>query len=169
MRQPFWLPELVVTDGEWNDVIGQLYTIFESDFKRGKPMFRGLSIWWEQRRQPGDPYEDGFWHLVARDDDATGDRLFDPPRAQRLRWCLAAINNSADNAVLQWEYEEGDGRVRTYLWMREFDYVVILERKTKHSKTTGQWFDIYDLITAFHVDGDSERRNLQRKYDHRLS
>jgi hypothetical protein len=166
MSVPDWLPGLEDTDGDWDEVVQRLYGIFETDFKKGRPTFDGIPIWWEWRCEPGDPYEDGFWHLIARD-GGQSQRLFDPPRAQRIRWCLAVIQNSGDPAVSRWDFKEGSGRVRTYLWLREHDYVVIMERKTKCRKHTGERFDIYDLITAFHVDGDDERLKLLSKHDRR--
>jgi hypothetical protein len=57
-----------------------------------------------------------------------------------------------------WDYEEGRRRVRTYLWLREYDYAVILEKRKGH----------YYLITAYYVDGDSNRRSLRRKYEQRI-
>jgi hypothetical protein len=168
MSDPAGLPDLIDTDGDWDLVVKRLYAVFERDFAKGKPTFEGLPIWWERRREADDPYEDGFRHLIERESDDKTIRLFDPPRAQRLAWCVAVIQNAADPAVLRWNYREGDGRVRTYLWLRNFDYVVILERKTKHNKRDGSWFDIYDLITAFHVDGDAKRLDLQQRYAARL-
>ena len=48
--------------------------------------------------------------------------------------------------------------MRTYVWLEDWDYVVILEKR-KHR--IGK---IAFLITAFHVEGKSRRINLERKY-----
>jgi hypothetical protein len=110
----------------------------------------------------GDPHEEGFWHLTTREDKASGDRLLDPPRAKRLRWCRATIDNAASPDVLMFDYEEGNGRIRTYLWVRDADYVVILEKREKNGKVVA-----YSLVTAFPLDGPSRRKDMRRKYDNR--
>lgn len=59
------------------------------------------------------------------------------------------------------DYQEGDGRVRTYLWLEQYDYVVILERKAKRLGTAAF------LVTAFHIDGAQRREGLERKFRNR--
>lgn len=159
---PGWLPELVDTNGSWDEILSRLYAVFESDFKNGKPRFNGLPVWWDRRRLDGDPHEEGFWHLVTRDDKTTGDRLLDTHRAQRLTWCRAVIGNSNDAEVLVFDYEEGSGRIRTYLWVHQHDYVVILEKVVRKKKAIA-----YLLVTAFCLDGPSRRQAMQKKYDNR--
>lgn len=58
---------------------------------------------------------EAFWHLITRTDDLTGERLFDPRRAERLIWCATIIRNSMDPAVKQRMYSEGTGKIRRYL------------------------------------------------------
>ncbi len=159
---PDWLPELIETNGSWVEILGRLYDVFERDFKRGRPIFNGLPIWWDRRHLNGDPHEEGFWHLVTRDDKTTGDRLLDTPRAQRLAWCRAVLVNSQRADVLVFDYEEANGRVRTYLWGHHFDYVVILEKVVRRGKEVA-----FSLVTAFNLDGPSSSRRLQKKYDNR--
>lgn len=113
---PRWLPELIDTNGTWDEILERLYAVFKSDFTNGRPKFNGLPIWWDRRRLDGDSHEEGFWHLVTRDDKASGGRLLDPPRAKRFRWCRAAIDHEAEPDVLVFNYEEGNVKVRTYLW-----------------------------------------------------
>ncbi len=159
---PDWLPELIDTNGSWDEILGRLYAVFEHDFKNGRPRYNGLPVWWDRRCLDSDPHEEGFWHLVTRDDKQSGDRLLDSPRAQRLGWCRAVIDNSDEADVLVFDYEEGNGRVRTYLWGHQFDYVVILEKVIRRGRDIA-----YSLVTAFNLDGPSSRRRLQKKYDNR--
>ena len=35
----------------------------------GKPTFDGLPVWWDRRHEDGDPHEEGFWHLITKDDN----------------------------------------------------------------------------------------------------
>ena len=160
---PEWLPELIDTNGSWDEILGRLYSAFDTDFKKGRPRFNGLPISWDRRCLEADPHEEGFWHLVTREDKQSGDRLLDTPRAQRLRWCRALIDGSASPDVLVFDYLEGKGKVRTYLWGHGFDYVVVLEKRVKQRKAVA-----YSLVTAFCLDGPSRRRAMQRKYDGRI-
>jgi hypothetical protein len=164
MKLPDWLPEIVAIDGAWEVVISILYHIFESDFMVTKRRFQGLPVWWDRKCLEGECYEEGFWHLITKVDGKTGERLFQPRRAERLPWCGPTITNSTHEAVKVWDYMEGKrGRLRTYVWLENLDYVVILERQKTRK---GQ---IAHLVTAFYVEGSSGRRNLGKKYENRES
>lgn len=162
-ESPTWLPECVSTDGEWDHVLGRLYGVFRQDFVVGKPRFMSREVWWERRVEQGDRYEEGFWHLVTRIDRERGERLLDPRRAERLPWCAPAITNANDNSVTVWDYREAKGNIRTYLWLQNGDYVVVLEKKTIRRG------EIAFLVTAFYVDGPGRRRALEHKHKKRLA
>ena len=87
MEKPHWLPSIVTVDGEWNHVLSILYGIFDKDIKQAKRFIQGKPVWWDRRILEGEQYEEGFWHLISKDDQKTKDRLFDPRRAERLPWC----------------------------------------------------------------------------------
>jgi hypothetical protein len=156
---PEWLPDLVATDGEWDTVIAGLYAVFCRDFRDGRPRLNGLPVQWDERIS-AEGFEEAFWHLVTADEHNVGERLFEPERARHLSWCGAVIGNAGDAAVLQWVYRE-KGKLRTYLWLRELDYVVVLKGVPPAAP------QYYFLITAFHVSGDSQRRNMRRRYQER--
>ncbi|MBW1668869.1 MAG: hypothetical protein JRJ66_12610 [Deltaproteobacteria bacterium] len=159
-EKPVWLPAMVQTNGEWQHVLRRLYQIFENDFKNNRCLFRGSEIWWDKRILEGDDFEEGFWHLITKGGEQ---RLFDPRRAERLPWCSAIINNANDGSVKVWDYKEKRGAIRTYLWLEDWDYAIILEKKQ-----VGQRI-VFFVITAFHVDGESRRRSLRVKYSKRIS
>jgi hypothetical protein len=162
---PEWLPELIDTNGAWDEILSRLYSVFEEDFKNGKPTFDGLPVWWDRRCRADDLHEEGFWHLITKDDDRkTGDRIPDFPRAQRLKWCRAVIDNCSAPDVIVFDYAERRGRVRTYLWLYQCDYVVILEKVVRRGKPLA-----FMLLTAFPLDGKSRRRAMQKKYENRVS
>jgi hypothetical protein len=159
---PEWLPEEIDTNGSWEEIVARLYAVFVQDFKQGRPHLSGLPVWWDRRLLGGDPHEEGFWHLVTCTDKTTGDRLFDAPRARRLPWCRATIDSSSPPDVLMFDHEEGNGKVRTYLWVCEADYVVILQRREKNGKAIA-----YLLVTAYVLGGASSKRGMQKKYENR--
>jgi hypothetical protein len=156
-----WLPPMVSVDGVWFEVISRLYSIFVSDIKEGKPCFRDREIWWDRRILPGETYEECFWHLVTKIDEETRQRLLDSRRAERLPWCAPTIARSTDPAVKVWDFGEGRREIRTYLWLEDYDYVVVLEKQSKGFR------NIAFLVTAFHVDGESRKRALRKKYEAR--
>jgi hypothetical protein len=99
--------------------------------------------------------------LIEREQCETEERSFDPRRAERLPWCSQTINNSEDVQIKVWRYKEKNRKVHTYLWLEHFDYLVILHEKEMRVGKVAY------LVTAFHIDGDSKRRNLRVKYEKR--
>lgn len=162
MTRPAWLPAMVSVDGAWEDVCARLYAIFQQDFVKAGRRYENRPIWWDRRILAGD-YEEGFWHLISKDDKITQERLFDPRRAERLPWSGPVISNNSNAAVKAWDYREGRKTIRTYLWLEAFDYVIIMEKQKKGGR------EIVFLITAHHVDGESTKRKLRRKYQERLA
>jgi hypothetical protein len=138
-----------------------LYAIFENDFIQTKREFEGREVWWDRRKLDG-KYDEGFWHIISSTDSHTKERYPDFRRAERLPWCGPTISNSIDPVVKKWDYREGSGRVRTYLWLENWDYVIVLEKRPIHIGEAAF------LITAYYVSGDSTRHNLMRKYNNRM-
>lgn len=159
--QPAWLPDIVSVNGQWEQVLRMLYGIFERDFVAGGCRFQKMPVWWDRRKLPGEAYEEGFWHLITKEDRHTRERLPDPRRAERLPWCRPTLENCSDPVVKVWEYEEADGKVQTYVWLENWDYVVILRKREQNRGP------VAFLVTAFHVDYDSTRRSLRVKYQKR--
>lgn len=156
MHKPDWLPDMISTDGEWNVVLSSLYAIFDRDFKKGKPIFNKIPVWWDQRIEKDNTFEEGFWHLISRNDQFTNERNFDPRRAERLPWCRPVLTHAHETAVVVGDYQEGR-RMRTYVWLKEHDYVIVLERRQQNIGL------VAFLITAYHIDGPSRRKSLERK------
>ncbi len=50
--------------------------------------------------------------MTSREDKATGTRLPDLRRSERLPWARPMINNAGQPEVLDWDYEEGDGTIK---------------------------------------------------------
>lgn len=159
---PPWLPALVDTNGAWEETVERLYAVFHHDIVLARPRFRGQPVW-HDRRTIDDPRPEGFWHLITSNDRTTGERLLDPRRAERIGWCGAIIAHSTDPAVTPFDYQEGSARIRTYLWLRELDYVVILERVIRRGR-----FAASLLLTSYYLDGSSSRRNMERRLAQRV-
>jgi len=160
---PRWLPEMIPVDGDWDEVLKKLYEIFETDFKRFNRMFGQRKIWWDRSvRKNGKGYEEGFWHLIARDDKTSNQRLFDPRRAERLPWCGPTISNYQDSAIKFWDYMEISKNINTYIWLETLDYVVILQKKDLRK------YRVAFLVTAYHIDGPSTRNKLSKKFEKRI-
>jgi len=161
IQKPDWLPEIVSINGEWAEVLSRLYKIFEQDFKYTERTFQGILVWWDRQILQGEHYEEGFWHLITKEQAKRKDRLFDPRRAERLPWCGPTISHSNDKSVKVWDFKENNGRIRTYIWLENWDYVIILQKR-RHRKGL-----LAFLITAFYVDGDSSRRSMRIKFEKR--
>ena len=140
---PRWLPAAIPFAGDWNAFVTALYAVFTRDFKGTWPRFRACPVWHDRRVLPdGDGKEEGFWHLVTRDQWVFNlqsrrdekERLPDLDRASRVPWARPIVEHEADGSVLVWEFDEVANRgpvVRTYVWLKDHDYVVILERQTR--------------------------------------
>ena len=82
-----------------------------------------------------------------------------PQTAERARQRGLADAVSTDPAVLAWDFEEGASDIRTYVWLKDLDYVVVMKRYSDGARR---------LITAYWIDYPSKRKTLQSKYARRL-
>lgn len=173
--RPRWLPEQVSFHGDWDAFVRALYAIFEADFKDSRPQFRACPLWHDRRVESNCPFgfEEGFWHLITREDWVYNprtrrrekERLPEFDRAGRMPWAKPIIDNERDDPVLVWEFDDETRKgkaTRTYLWLRDFDYVVILEEQSKRFGT------VFRLITSFYVDVEAKRKDLLSRYERRL-
>ena len=171
---PAWLPSHIPFGGDWNTFIRALCIIFERDFKNRWPRFRTFPVWHNRRVDPTDIYgfEEGFWHLVSRDQPVYNrqtrrngkQRLPDFDRAGRLPWAKPIIEHETAVEVMVWDYDEATKWgtvVRTYVWLKNHDYVVILERKEIPKG------DVFMLVTSFFVDYEAKRRDLLSRFARR--
>ena len=128
-EKPWWLPPLVLFSdyrGDWERYLNALYSYFESDFLRTRPLFRGQRL--GLKRHPlWEGKEATFWHMISEGrDEAT--RQPDLRRCERLRWSRAVIENSNDPAVKIWETTRRNER-RVCLWLKEEEYLVVLAER----------------------------------------
>ena len=53
---PIWLPDLVDTDGSWDEVLPRLYAVFHRDFRAGRPALGDLRVTWNTTISDGSIY-----------------------------------------------------------------------------------------------------------------
>jgi hypothetical protein len=158
MSVPAWLPPMFVMSPWSDEVMERLYAIFRTDFVFNPVTYQGCRVWFFPEMERGK--ELIFWHLVEREDPPrSGIRLPDFRRAERLTWARPTLLNHTDPAVLAWDFEEGASDIRTYVWLKDLDYVVVMKRYSDGARR---------LITAYWIDYPSKRKTLQSKYARRL-
>jgi len=158
---PEFLPPMFDLSEGWNlSTIEELYQIFKKDFIDRPLYYRRVVVKIDNRKIDSDK-EEAFWHIITRTDQRTKQRLPNFERARRLPWVRAIIEHPDAPEILEWkylEYVKGYPRIRIYLWLERFDFVVILEEKEN---------EVF-LVTAYYVEGESTCRRLRAKYNKRL-
>ena len=61
--------------------------------------------------------------------------------------------------VLAWDYEEGDLTIKTYAWLKDLDFAVIMKKYPDGKRR---------LITSFYVDKFYKQKDFERKYTNRI-
>lgn len=148
-----FLPETIQFSGDWNAFVALAYGVFKRDFLDSSPRFHSRPVSVNRSKKDGSPMEEGFWHLITREDKKSKERLPDFPRAERITWARPIIENYSTAGMDCWRYLEGSGRVRYYLYAKAVDYLVILEESPRS----------FFLVTGFYVDSDWKRRELENK------
>ena len=157
---PSWLPEMFNLSGDWQTIIETLYDVFKRDFIDKKTFFDDREIWWNRKLDKSYPI--GFWHLVEKENKQAEERQYDPRRAERLPWCSPVITNNGKPEIKVWDYDEGRGKINTYIWLENLDYLVVV-----HKKDIKSVLKVAFLVTAFYVKPRT-KRNLYRKYENRV-
>jgi hypothetical protein len=157
MTIPIWLPNLFVVDPWTNDTYDELYEIFRNDFIKSQIEYQGYNVWFFPEMEDGK--EKIFWHFTSKVDNETEDRLPDLRRSERLPWARPLLENHLQPEVLAWDHEEGDGSIKTYVWLKDFDYVIIMKKISNGSRR---------LITSFWLEYRNAKEKLMKKYDRRI-
>lgn len=158
---PDFLPPILELSGSWDEILRKLYFVFVRDFKSNQVKHRSLIVLYDQRIPPdGEGKEEGFWHVVSRYDTKLGHRLIDYRRAERLPWARPLMESPERSEIKVFDYVEGpkDKGIRRYIWLDEYDYVLILQRKKK----------AFYWITAFYVDTRWKREDMKKRFVERV-
>lgn len=155
---PAWLPA-IFSMSPWSvEVMEDLYAVFRRDFVLNPAAYQGNRVWFFPGRDRDK--EEIFWHLVEREDPpGSGNRLPDFRRSERLPWARAMLDNCAEPEIKAWDYVEGDGDVHTYVWLEQFDYLIVMKRYPNGQRR---------LLTAYWVDYENKRRKLLKKFSKRV-
>lgn len=159
-EKPSFLPPLLDLDGEWDNILSRLYGVFARDFKESQTYHRGVKVIYNGMiKADGLGKEEGFWHVVSRDYNITGERIIDYPRAKRLPWAKPLMESPERQEIKVWQYQEGtaDKGLRIYIWLEKYNYALILQKKKK----------VFFWVTAFYVESWKEKE-LRRKYENRV-
>ncbi len=167
-----WLPEIFRINPWGHNTYDDLYTIFCRDIRDATLKYCGHPVWMFPEKEDGK--EVLFWHLTTRKQvvkavprrkhrferkgtlrEDSCERLPDLRRCERLPWVNPLIHNASDLKVLAWDYKEGDGVIKTYVWIKKHAFVVIMKRYMDISRR---------LITSFYIDKEYTRRDFERKY-----
>jgi len=172
-----WLPPLAkVSPWEYskqNNTYEMLYQIFSYDIKNNNLNYLGFGVWFFPDMDDGK--EQIFWHLTSREkkarkvprrkrkfydgDTIPAQRYPDLRRSERLPWVKPLIENPNESEVLAWDYKEGDGVIKTYVWLKDYEFIVIMKKYRDNSRR---------LVTSFYVDSDYTYKDFERKYRNRI-
>ena len=154
---PDWLCPMICVNPWTQQTFAVLYEIFERDFKETKPVYSGSIVWFFPNIEDGK--EVLFWHLTHREDMSTDERLPDLRRSERLPWVRKMIDHSDKPEVFAWDYKESSGDIRTYVWLKNYDFLVLMKMYPNGRRR---------LITSYYVDHGHKRRKLEKKYAKRI-
>jgi len=172
---PDWLPDMLIVDPWTENTYEMLYRIFCRDIRDHNLRYIQYKVWIFNDIEDGK--EKIFWHLTTRfikpkkiprrkrkfypsnQIYIEEDRFPDLRRCERLPWVRALIENSNQPEVKAWDYEEGDLTIKTYVWLKEFDFIVIMKKYPDNQRR---------LITSFYVDKPYKRKDFERKFANRI-
>jgi hypothetical protein len=172
---PEWLPAKALVSPWTLNTYEVLYEIFCRDIRDYALRYKGNDVWIFKDMEDGK--ETVFWHLTTRETKPVKvprrkrrfcsavqpreerERLPDLRRCERLPWVRPLIEHPSDPEVLAWDYEEGDRTIKTYVWIKDYDFVAIMKRYPDQKRR---------LITSFYVDTKFKRDDFERKYSDRI-
>jgi hypothetical protein len=90
----------------------------------------------------------------------SGHRCFKICAIDPITWARPIMESTKRAEIKVFDYDHGLRRkaVRRYIWLEEYDYVVILQRKR----------NVYFWVTAYYVDSKGGGVDLNRRYKKRL-
>ena len=98
--------------------------------------------------------------LNKKENNINSGRCFNRHRARHLHWIKLLIENTDKDEVYPFVYDTGNKRkgIRSYIWLKDYGYLCVL-KKCRRSNI---------FITAYPIEYENYRRNVQKIYDNRL-
>lgn len=149
-----WLPPLMEFNdygGDWERYLAAVYGVFEKDFVRSKPSFRGKEF-----RLKWIPVYQGksstFWHMIS-EGSVEEERIPDFRRCERIAWPRPVIEHEMEPEILVWSEPRGSNDVRIHIYLPDERYLVVLADRGNYILP---W-------TAFYIEHENgHRKYLQR-------
>ncbi|MDE7176117.1 MAG: hypothetical protein K2N75_08800 [Helicobacter sp.] len=138
-----------------NDKINLAYEHFKKDFIL-TPLYLADYIYinpQSHRKLKGK--EKIFWHITTRENKNNKKREFDIQRACRICWIKQIIINYTHQEVKAFYHKE-KREIRFYLWLYNYDFVVILQKLGKTDSF---------LVTSFYIDKGYNKKIYQSRYE----
>lgn len=156
------LPEMIFLQdhgGDYASYIDAVYAIFEADFVKSKPVFRGRRLGLKHHPEfQGRAYT--FYHMTHTGEDEAN-RTPDMRRCERISWAKPSIEKGEAWSLKIWpQVRRGKKRICIWLQMEgEPDYIVILDVREKYILP---W-------TAFVIEREHEKVKKQKEYQEYLN
>lgn len=114
------------------------------------------------------PMQTLFHHLTTKEDKddkgkKLGTRSFEMARSIRLHWIKVHTEEKTNHDIVVFSYEdriEGKDIIRTYIYNKTHEYVVILEPQRSN-------LDYY-LLTAYHLNEPGGKKQIEKKMKKKL-
>lgn len=153
---------------ETTQLFDALYRYFHEDFVAQKTYLNSEIYIDPKSHQKDEEKELVFWHLTTKETKINKkigkrwvteiERVFDGRRAERLSWIKKIIENHSETDIKMFYHKETNEKqnIRLYLWLEDYDFVVILQKIGKNSSY---------LVTSFYIDRDGKRNEYKRRYE----
>jgi hypothetical protein len=155
------LPDLLLLSdygGDYHTYMEAVYAVFEADFVKSKPEFRGKKLRLKYHPEThGKAYT--FYHMTHEGNDEAN-RQPDLRRCERMPWARPAIENCDAWQLKVWR-QVRNGKDRICIWIElagEPDYFVVLDDRKDYILP---W-------TAFVLQYNHEKRKKQKEYEEYL-
>lgn len=156
------LPDLIYLNdygGDYGNYIIAVYSIFETDFVKSKPFFRGKRLALKHHPEfQGRAYT--FYHMTHTGSDEAN-RTPDLRRCERIGWAKPSIQECDKWTLKVWP-QIRNGKNRLCIWLEkegEPDYIVILDVRENYILP---W-------TAFVIEYEHEKKKKLKEYNEYLN
>lgn len=141
------------------DKIKLAYSIFKRDFLNSQCFLDKILICSKSSKRikisQSLNVEEVFWHIISKKNGNI--RTFDEQRARCIEWVKCIILDYNKNHIKRFYYYESNGKIRLYLWLEQYDFVVILEKIIAKTKEAF-------IVTSFYIDNLKKKKGFTKKY-----